>query len=219
MKRKMLILATAAVAGMLLLTACTSSEDTGKQPQGGQGTATNQSGEINATGTVTNLSGDQGSASAPSAAGTSNAPAATGNGAAGTSGDSDWGTVPQGDPVEDGGPVGDVIPDEDAQAAENDTEDTSTQENADDIWSGVYIGDEETVTIALVSKDSISFSFAQAGISGTASVNGHQAVYNGDDHHVVVFNVNQDMIDISVSSEEDFDASGSPLIGTYIRES
>lgn len=110
-------------------------------------------------------------------------------------------------------PVGDIIPDEDAEAAK--------QENAgdtSDAWTGAYVGEEETVSIALLDESSLSFSFAQSGISGTASVNGMQAVYNGDDHYVVVFNLNGDVLDVSVSNEEDYDASESPLIGTYVKE-
>ena len=50
-------------------------------------------------------------------------------------------------------------------------------------------------------------------------MNGTQAVYNGDDHHVVVFNLSGDTVDVSVSSEEDYDASASPLNGTYTKAS
>ena len=44
-----------------------------------------------------------------------------------------------------------------------------------------------------------------------------KAVYKGDDHHDVVLNLTGDVIDVTVSSEEDFDASQSPLIGSYVR--
>lgn len=91
------------------------------------------------------------------------------------------------------------------------------QEAADN-WTGAYAGDDETVSIALIDEATISFAFAQSGISGTAKVNGLQAVYNGDDHYVVVFNLNGSILDVSVSNEEDYDASDSPLNGTYVKE-
>lgn len=224
MKRKILVLTAAALAGMLLLTACTSSEDAGKQAQvqGNQGGAAGTDGSGTVTGTAANNTDNQsgqGAMQGQDVSGVQDVSGTAVSGAQGTSGDAVGGIIPQGEPVEDGGPVGEVIPDEYADAQEEEAEDGEpSAEDADDIWSGVYIGDEETVTVALLNKESLSFSFEEAGISGTAAIKGHQAVYNGDDHHVVVFNVNNDMLDVSVSSEEDFDASGSPLIGTYIRE-
>ena len=66
--------------------------------------------------------------------------------------------------------------------------------------------------------DYIQFEFETAGISGKAELDGNQAVYHGDDHHVVVFDRNGDEIEVSVLSEEDYDTSESPLMGTYIRK-
>lgn len=114
-------------------------------------------------------------------------------------------------------PDGEIIPDEDAAAAENDISGANDTDESND-WTGTYVGDEETVTIALLDEATISFAFAQSGISGTASVNDMQAVYKGDDHYVVVFNRNGTVVDVSVSNEEDYDASESPLNGTYIKE-
>jgi hypothetical protein len=70
----------------------------------------------------------------------------------------------------------------------------------------------------LLDASTISFAFTQSGITGNASVNGTQAVYNGDDHYVVVFDSGQDQISVSVANEEDYDASDSPLNGIYSRE-
>lgn len=129
--------------------------------------------------------------------------------------------APAGDTVQntvsDDGPSGEIIPDEDAAAADNDAAGSDSANTADS-WSGSYVGDAETVSIALLNETTISFAFAQSGISGTAAVNGMQAVYNGDDHYVVVFNLNGSILEVSVSNEEDYDASASPLNGTYMKE-
>lgn len=225
MKRKLLVLAAVAVAGVLVLTACTSSENQSVQNQGSQSSS---GGAANNTG-----SDSQGTVSGQEVSGSQVVSGSTVNSNAGSDTGVASDTIPQGAPVEDGGPVGEVIPDEDAQAAENDTEGASddgadaeddddgaasAQNNPDDIWSGVYEAEEESVTINYIDTGSITFSFAHSGISGTAVVNGHQAVYYGDDHYVVVFNVNNDVVDVSVSSEEDYDASGSPLIGAYTKK-
>lgn len=119
--------------------------------------------------------------------------------------------------LQEEGPVGEIIPDEDAAAAENDisgANDTDVKDN----WTGAYVGEEETVTITLLDDTAISFGFSNSGITGRADVNGMQAVYKGDDHYVVVFNMNDGILDVSVSNEEDYDASESPLNGTYIKE-
>lgn len=131
-------------------------------------------------------------------------------------------TQPQGGgeaPVQ-GGTAQTEAPVEETQEASIPTIDTQTEAPAGetDMWSGTYVGENDTVTLSKTSETALYFAFAQSGISGTAELNGYQAVYRGDDHHVVVFNINGTILDVSVSSEEDFDASGSPLIGTYVRE-
>jgi hypothetical protein len=88
----------------------------------------------------------------------------------------------------------------------------------EDIWSGTYSDDDETVTVTYLDKETISFAFMQSGISGKATVDGTQAVYKGDDYHVVVFNIQGDVLTVEVASEEDYDVSGSPLIGTYTKD-
>ena len=221
MKRRVLIFAAAAVAGMLLLTACTSKEDGAGQSAGAPSDA--------ASGQTNNASSDaaqQSSQTEPAADGQADASVPSQGEVSGTPVDDSAAPEAAGEPVEDGGPVGEVIPDEYADAAENDTE-GETQESvseaqsdaaSEDIWSGTYASENESVTLTYVNADSISFAFAQSGISGTAKVDGYQAVYNGDDHYVVVFSINGDVLDVSVSNEEDYDASGSPLIGTYVKE-
>ena len=73
-------------------------------------------------------------------------------------------------------------------------------------------------SVYLLGVPALRQSFAEAGISGVADVRGSQAVYKGDDHYVIVFNINGTLLDVSVSSEEDYDASDSPLIGTYVKD-
>ncbi|HJB33760.1 MAG TPA: hypothetical protein H9775_04330 [Candidatus Blautia merdipullorum] len=220
MKRRVLIFAAAAVAGMLLLTACTSKEEGAGQSAG---TPTDA-----ASGQTSSASSDvqQSSQTGQAADGQADASVPSQGEASGTPVDDSAAPEAAGEPVEDGGPVGEVIPDEYADAAENDTE-GETQEAvseaqsdaaSEDIWSGTYASGTESVTLTYANEDSISFAFAQSGISGTAKVDGYQAVYNGDDHYVVVFSINGDVLDVSVSNEEDYDASGSPLIGTYVKE-
>lgn len=115
-------------------------------------------------------------------------------------------------------PSGTIIPDEDADAAENDIYEEESSPMVQDSWTGSYIGAEETVNISLLNETTISFAFAQSGITGTASIDGQQAIYKGDDSYVIVFNINGTVLDVSVSNEEDYDASESPLIGTYAKE-
>lgn len=90
-------------------------------------------------------------------------------------------------------------------------------ENAD--WNGTFTSAEgETLSISVVDADTISFAFTNAGVSGEAEVSGAQAVYHGDDYHVVVFDFVADSVEVSVLSEEDYDTSGSPMNGTYTRD-
>ena len=195
---KMLLLTALAAAGAMMLTACTSNE----KSQTSSGTSGNGSSQT-VSGTVTSddtqqASGTQGSDAAQNIADSSQSSAA----------DQSAGTAEQAGSSSDE-PVGDVIPDEYADAAE-------AENKADDAWSGTYVSESETLTVTLVNDETISFAFAQSGISGTAAVDGSQAVFNGDDYHVVVFSLNGTVVNVAVSSEEDFDASGSPLNGTYV---
>lgn len=229
MKKKIFILLAVAVAGVLVLTACTSSEQGAVQSSGTQNTGSGtQTGTQSVAGVQTDSGNAPGTASGTSDgqsagdSGDSQSVGSSGN-VSGTvqdiSGTSQEAPAQGGGPAEDGEPVGEVIPDEDAAAAENDPVDPASQDAAqEDEWSGTYISGEETVTIYQIDDETISFAFAQSGISGSAAVKGYQAVYNGDDHHVVVFNLDNDTVDVSVSSEEDYDASGSPLIGHYVKE-
>ena len=98
-------------------------------------------------------------------------------------------------------------------------EDETGETDEDEGWSGLYVcSSGEKLTVTIDEADYIQFEFETAGISGKAELDGNQAVYHGDDYHVVVFDRNGDEIEVSVLSEEDYDTSESPLMGTYIRK-
>lgn len=105
---------------------------------------------------------------------------------------------------------------EDKVENQTDAENGAAQENQEDIWTGSYLGDEESVTLKLNDDGTISFSFAQSGISGTAEVNGQEAVYSGDDDHILTFTMGKGMLSVAVSHAEGYDTSSSPLNGTYV---
>ena len=203
MKKKAAALAALALAGVMILTACSSSEQESDQQSAAKNDTIKNGTEVqteeplqavsgtqSVSGTAVSVAGESGSTSDA----TATAPAQSETAAAG-----------------------------ETQTAQTSgtavTEKETESESADgDIWSGTYVADDETLTIAMAEDTQISFSFAEAGISGVADVRGSQAVYKGDDHYVIVFNINGTLVDVSVSSEEDYDASDSPLIGTYVKD-
>lgn len=203
MKKKAAALAALALAGVMILTACSSSEQESDQQSAAKNDTIKSGTEVqteeplqavsgtqSVSGTAVSVAGESGSTSDE----TATAPAQSETAAAGeTQTAQTSGTA----------------------VTEKETESESTD---GDIWSGTYVTDDETLTIAMVEDTQISFSFAEAGISGVADVRGSQAVYKGDDHYVIVFNINGTLLDVSVSSEEDYDASDSPLIGTYVKD-
>lgn len=203
MKKKAAALAALALAGVMILTACSSSEQESDQQSAAKNDTIRNGTEVqteeplqavsgtqSVSGTAVSVAGESGSTSDA----TATAPAQSETAAAGET---------------------QTAQTSDTAATEKETE----SESADgDIWSGTYVADDETLTIAMAEDTQISFSFAEAGISGVADVRGSQAVYKGDDHYVIVFNINGTLVDVSVSSEEDYDASDSPLIGTYVKD-
>ncbi len=174
-----------AAAGMLLLTACGSTEQTAVN-----GSAESADSSQTPVGTA---DGDTADSAKEDAAGNSTADSAKENAAEGSTANSAK-----------------------ENAVRNSADSSSKVELGDDIWTGTYAGDEESVTISLKDDGTISFSFAQSGISGTAEVDGNQAVYNGDDNHVITFDMNGGILNVSVTSTEDYDTSASPLIGSYV---
>ena len=238
-KKWRMVIFAAFTAAALLLTACTSDSGTqgndSAQVSGSAGDVQNTSGNTqnvsgtasgnaqgaagtasgNAQGTAGTASGD---AQGTAGNGTGNTQDASGNGsgstqnASGTASGDAQGTAGNG--------TGNT---QDASGtASGDAQGTagngsgSTQEAVADQWEGTYVSEEERVTVKKADEDTISFSFAQSGISGTADIEQNQAVFKGDDYHVVIFSLNGTVLTVSVTSEEDFDASDSPLNGTYI---
>ena len=222
--------AVTAAAAVLLLSACTSSEQ--------KNTENTQETDSVSVGTVVNhesVSQEQTSASqevagvpengadlsgSSSLAGQTEGGSTTGGSYASGTDTNPEAPQEQGTPVEEE-PSGTVISDEDADAAEEENAEQSgsdaTEDSQEASWSGTYMSDDETLTVTQTDDTTLSIAFGQSGISGTASIEGMKAVYKGDDHHDVVLNLTGDVIDVTVSSEEDFDASQSPLIGSYVR--
>ena len=203
MKKKAAALAALALAGVMILTACSSSEQESDQQSAAKNDTIKNGTEVQTEEPLQAVSGPQSvSGTAVSVAGES-----------GSTSDATATAPAQSETAAAGGTQ--TAQTSDTAATEKETE----SESADgDIWSGTYVADDETLTIAMAEDTQISFSFAEAGISGVADVRGSQAVYKGDDHYVIVFNINGTLLDVSVSSEEDYDASDSPLIGTYVKD-
>lgn len=86
----------------------------------------------------------------------------------------------------------------------------------EDIWTGSYTGDQEDVTLKKNDDGTFTFTFAQSGISGTAQINGSEAVYSGDDDHILTFQKEEGLLKITVSHADGYDTSESPLNGTFI---
>lgn len=220
MKRKALLTLALAITGMIVLAGCTSSEQGSVQPSGGQNTnpgAQSRTGTQTSGGQITsdqtsNTTGDQDVFSGEDAGGIQGTGQSEGS-AQDTAG-------ANGSVADEREPLGDVISDEDAASAENDPVDPAQEESTEvnDGWSGTYVGENETVTLKKLDDTQISFSFAEATISGIANIKETQAVYYGDDHHVVIFTINHDLLDVDVTSEEDYDTSDSPIIGHYVKE-
>ena len=203
MKKKAAALAALALAGVMILTACSSSEQESDQQSAAKNDTIKNGTEVQTEEPLQTVSGTQSvSGTAVSVAGES-----------GSTSDATATAPAQSETAAAGGTQ--TAQTSGTAATEKETE----SESADgDIWSGTYVADDETLTIAMAEDTQISFSFAEAGISGVADVRGSQAVYKGDDHYVIVFNINGTLVDVSVSSEEDYDASDSPLIGTYVKD-
>lgn len=203
MKKKVAALAALALAGVMILTACSSSEQESDQQSAAKNDTIKNGTEVQTEEPLQAVSGTQSvSGTAVSVAGESGSPS-----------DATATAPAQSETAAAGGTQ--TAQTSGTAATEKETE----SESADgDIWSGTYVADDETLTIAMAEDTQISFSFAEAGISGVADVRGSQAVYKGDDHYVIVFNINGTLVDVSVSSEEDYDASDSPLIGTYVKD-
>lgn len=227
MKKRSLMLAATAIAAAIMLTACSSGEDkksdTGNTSAGTQKPAQSEQVQKDTTGEKADT--DQ----LPSQGEISGTPVGEDSTVAQTDAQSTGGTSEQ---TPQSGAQSEMEPQSETQAeseniplidpgegpeASGGTADTGAEASGD-LWSGTYSSETETLTITYLDEESVSFSFKQSGISGTAALSGTQAVYKGDDYHDVVFGLSGDTITVAVSSEEDYDSSESPLIGTYTKE-
>ena len=118
-----------------------------------------------------------------------------------------------------GDPVAEVSP-EDTYDAMNQSGDESYQmaEAGEEGWDGSFVnGDGETLTITQSDEQTISFSFAVSGISGSASINGDEAFYNGDDGTNVVFENAGGSMEVSVTDSEGQSISAT-ISGSFMRQ-
>lgn len=234
MKKRTGIFMMAALAAVVL-TACTQA-DSGNSSAGAGNAATAGSGTIEATGDNAASSGtieqsagtseetvvaDNGTSDGAVAGTSDGATAGTADGAGTAEEVADDELIFEGgvsveDEIETDASVDEeILSDEELEAM---TEDPNAAMQ-DDGWVGSYINEnEEILTVSAVDETTITFAFTNAGIAGTAELNGNQAVYHGDDYHVAVFDYSGTDIQVSVLSEEDYDASGSPLNGVYVRQ-
>lgn len=220
MKRRTGIFMIAALAAVVL-TACTQA-DSGSSSAGTGNSTTAGSGTIEATGT-------SGTGTVEQSSGIADASGSTGSDTTAGSSDSYIEVTTSDEAIFEGGVSVEEDQEEETVAAVGE-ENLSDQEmgaleedpNAvsdDEGWTGTYLNEnDETLTVSIVDGETISFAFANAGISGTAALNGTQATYHGDDYHVVVFDYAGTDIKVTVLSEEDYDTSGSPLNGVFVRQ-
>lgn len=105
-------------------------------------------------------------------------------------------------------------PRETEQASE--AQDSETSAEGAEFTPGTYVGDGESITIT-EADGALTFSFTQAGIAGTATIDGDTAVYSGDDGHQIEFRQDDTILTVTVTGEQG-EESDSPLAGTYVKE-
>ncbi|MDD2958657.1 MAG: hypothetical protein PHE06_04645 [Lachnospiraceae bacterium] len=188
----------------------------------GTGTGTSSQGTSDGSGAGTDgtASGSGSAVSDGTVSVTGTAETAGNAGTAGTEGNTDANGAVQNEDAETeadstGAETEENYSDEDYDAVNNGT----TSESASEGWSGTYTSESgEILTISIQDAETINFSFTTAGIAKTAELDGNRATYHGDDQHVTVFDYSGNTVVVTVLSEEDFDASDSPLNGTYTRQ-
>lgn len=215
MKKRTGIIMMAATA-VLILTACTQADKynsgtaAGNSAATGSGTIESANNGGASAGTIDQGNSDQGNSVSGGEVAVNNT----------ESSDMQDGTVEEvagNEPIFEGGVTveEEILSDEELDAME-DEEDVVMQ---DDGWIGSYMNEnEEILTISAVDDTTVSFAFTNAGIAGSAQLEGNKAVYHGDDYHVAVFEYSGTDIAVSILSEEDYDASASPLNGIYARQ-
>ncbi len=105
----------------------------------------------------------------------------------------------------------------DDDSAEGIVEGESPSGEAAASWSGSYLCDSGEALQVQASEDgtTLQFSFAAAGISGSAELSGDQAVYHGDDQVDVIFTLQGGGINVSAQSQEDYGEITTVVSGFY----
>ena len=105
---------------------------------------------------------------------------------------------------------------QDSDAQDTEAQDSEASAGQAEFAPGTYIGDGESIT--LTEADGVlTFSFAQAGITGTAAIEKDAAVYSGDDDHQIRFLQDGTILTVTVTGAQG-EESDSPLAGTYVKE-
>ena len=105
---------------------------------------------------------------------------------------------------------------QDSDAQDTEAQDSEASAGQAEFAPGTYIGDGESIT--LTEADGVlTFSFAQAGITGTAAIEKDVAVYSGDDDHQIRFLQDGTILTVTVTGAQG-EESDSPLAGTYVKE-
>ena len=146
---------------------------------------------------------------------------------------SDPGTTSQGDASQaQGDEASQNEPAEDSALAQNtydvinqsgDLPDPAAAAEATDIaggqWDGTFSCDSgESVSIETADEYSISFTFAQSGLYGTAEKEGDSALFHGEDNNNIVFELSGDMLYVSITNDNGDPTGDSPLAGSYSRQ-
>ena len=105
---------------------------------------------------------------------------------------------------------------QDSGDQETETQKMETSIGQAEFSSGTYVGDGESITLT-EADGALEFSFAQAGITGTATIDGAAAVYSGDDDHQIEFRQDGTILEVTVTGAQG-EESASPLAGTYVKE-
>ena len=169
----------------------------------------NTAGEGNDAGTGSSGNSASVAASGNTQAGDPASAAAPGNTQAGNPGEA----------ADDGTADGNGTYDIDNQSGDNFAPQGQPSAEASSAWDGTYVSEEgETLTISTQDEGTISFAFANSGISSTAFVTGNGASYDGDDNMDVEFTLSGDVIGVSVMNVETGEAEVSAITGTYERQ-
>ncbi len=203
MKKKITMIILAAGAAMIMLGACTRSDSSSA------GSSAGAAGSAASSQNTAADAGNSGNAGAADAGNTQDNQAQAADSSQGASQDS-----AQDAAAEDTYDMQNQAGEEPAAPSGQDTDGTQ--------WDGTYVSSSgETLTVKTVDEYTISFQFANSGISGSASAEGEEAVYYGDDDYEVVFSYYGGSIEVVAGvaeSETEEMAEPSAIDGNYIRQ-